>query len=165
MKALTTTLLLVFFSITLFGQEVGYVKMKSYKKPIIQAEINGKKGYFLIDTGSDISVINSSDLKKYNLEASKIYGDHRRAIGFNGETTAVMKVKNADVVFGEQYEHKEFYCLNMVDLVKTVEAKTNLKISGILGADLLTKYNCVIDYNQRQLILVDSRTKRKFAYR
>lgn len=137
--------------------------MKSHKKPIIQAEINGKKGYFLVDTGSEISVINSSDLKKYKLEVNKIYGDHKRAIGFNGETTAVMKIKNADVIFGEQYDHADFYSLNISVLVRSIEAKTNIKISGIMGTDLLTKYNCVIDYNQRHIILVDSRTKRKFA--
>ncbi len=137
--------------------------MKSHKKPIIQADINGKKGYFLVDTGSEISVINSSDLKKYKLEANKTYGDHKRAIGFNGETTAVMKIKNADVIFGEQYDHDDFYSLNISELVRSIEAKTNIKISGIMGTDLLTKYNCVIDYNQRHIILVDSRTKRKFA--
>lgn len=165
MKLLSTTLLALIISCYAYGQEVGYVKMKSLKKPIVQANINGKKGFFLVDTGSDISIINTTDLKKYKLEVTKTYGDQRRAIGFNGEKESVLKIKNAEVVFGDRYDHTEFYSLNISELIKTIEAKTNIKINGIMGTDLLTKYNCVIDYNQRQIVLVDSRTKRKFAIR
>ena len=165
MKALSTTLLLLLFAGSLFSQEVSYIKMKSLKKPIIQAEINGKKGYFLIDTGSEISIINTSDLNRYKLQVAKTYGDHRRAIGFNGQTTAVMKIKNADVVFGDQYDHEEFFSLNISELVRSIEAKTGIKVAGIMGTDLLTKYNCIIDYNQRHIVLVDNRSKRKFAAR
>ncbi|MEO9484302.1 MAG: aspartyl protease family protein [Ekhidna sp.] len=165
MKALGTTIALFLISISLFSQEVEYIKMKSIKKPIVQADINGKKGYFLVDTGSDISIINTSDLKRYKLEEAKAYGDHRRAIGFNGGKTAVMKVKNARVIFGQKYDHSEFYSLNISEIIRTIEAKTNIKISGIMGSDLLAKYNCIIDYNQRHIILVDSRTKRKLAAR
>lgn len=165
MKALSTTLLLIFFSTNILAQEVGYIKMKSHKKPIIQAEINGKKGYFLVDTGSDISVINSSDLKRFKLDAFKTYGNHKRAIGFDGTTKSIMKIKNAEVVFGEHYDHSQFYSLDIDNLASTIEAKTNIKIHGIMGTDLLTKYNCVIDYNQRQIVMVDNRTKRKLAAR
>lgn len=165
MKTPIAILTLLLFSIATFSQQVEYVKMKSNKKPIIQAEINGKKGYFLVDTGSDISVINSSDLKRYKLEAYKTYGNHRRAIGFNGEKTAVMRVKNVEVIFGERFDHNEFYSLDLSEVIKTIEAKTYMRIQGIIGSDLLTKYNCIIDYNQRHIILVDSRTKVKIAIR
>ena len=165
MKALSTTLLLVFMSLSLLSQEVGYIKMKSYKKPIVQADVNGKKGYFLVDTGAEISVINTADLQRFKLEAAKIYGDHKRAIGFNGETTSVMRIKNAEVTFGELYDHKDFYSLDLANLILSIEAKTGIRIHGIIGTDVLTKYNCVIDYNQRQIVLVTNKTKRKFAAR
>ncbi|MEO9869422.1 retropepsin-like aspartic protease [Ekhidna sp.] len=164
MKVMITSLLLI-LSFSILGQEVGYVKMQSYKKPIVKAEINGKKGYFLIDTGSDISIINYAHLKKYKLEASKVYGDHKRAMSFNGEKTAAMRVRNVEVVLGDRFDHKLFYSLNLTEVIRSIEAKTNIKINGIIGTDLLAKYNCMIDYSQRRIILVDSRSKHKFATR
>ncbi len=164
MKALTTFTILLLPLLSI-AQEVGYVKMRSFKKPIVQAEINGKKGYFLIDTGADISIINASDLKRYKLEVAKIYGDHKRAMSVNGDKTIVMKIKNAEVQFDNQFNHKDFYSLNIESVIRTIEAKTNLTISGILGSDWLMKYNCVIDYNQRHIILVESRSKKHIAVR
>lgn len=162
MKALIT-LILVHSVFTSFSQEAIQVKMKSAKKPIIQAEINGKKGYFLIDTGSDISIINATELKRYQLEANKMYGDHKRAVGFNGQKAAVMKIKNADVIIGERLKHTSFYSFNITEVVKTIEAKTHIKVMGILGADVLMKYNCIIDYNQRNVVLIDSRSNKRLA--
>ena len=95
----------------------------------------------------------------------KIYGDSQRAIGFGGNTATAMKVKNAEVVLGDQFDHQTFYSLDLDAISKGIEAKTSYKISGIIGTDLLKKYNCVIDYNQRQLVLVDSRVKVKIAAR
>ncbi|MEO1255577.1 MAG: retropepsin-like aspartic protease [Bacteroidota bacterium] len=163
MKTLITSFIALIISSSCLAQEVGYIKMKSFKKPIVQAEINGKKGYFLVDTGADISIINASDLKKYKLETAKIYGDHKQAIGFNGNKTCVMKVKNAEVRFESEFDHKNFYSFDITSVVRVIEAKTNLKISGILGSDWLMKYNCVIDYSQRRVIMVDSRRKKLVA--
>lgn len=139
--------------------------MRSSKKPIVRAEINGKKGYFLVDTGSDISIINTNDLEKYKLEAYASTTDGRRAMGFNGETSVVKKVKNITVVLGEKLEYGKFYSLNLDRIIKGIEAKTTYKISGIIGTDLLMKYNCIIDYNQGNLTFVDSRVKVKIASR
>ena len=163
MKTLSTTLLILLLSTVCLAQEVGYIKMRSYKKPIVQAEINGKKGYFLVDTGADISIINSTDLKKYKLIQSKTYGSNKRAIGFNGDQETVMRVKNVDVQFNNQFNHKTFYSMNIGLIVRTIEAKTGLKISGILGSDWLMKYHCIIDYNQRRIVLVNGRSKKLVA--
>ncbi|MEM7299114.1 MAG: retropepsin-like aspartic protease [Bacteroidota bacterium] len=162
MKRLLATLMML-SCLTMLGQEVAHIKMKSMSKPIIQAEINGKKGYFLVDTGADISVINSSLLKKYDLEERKIYGNSRTAVGFNGGRANVMKVKNANVLIGQFFDHKDFYSINLDGVSKSIQAKTNLTIVGIIGADLLMKYNCIIDYNQRHITMVSSRASKRLA--
>ena len=145
------------------GQQVVNIKMKSSSKPIILTEINGKKAYFLVDTGSDISVINSSLLKKYDLEEEKIYNNSRRAIGFDGGQSQVMKVKNANVIISEFFTHESFYSMDLDKIATSIEAKTNIRIAGILGADVLLKYNCTIDYNQRQLTMIHHKSNKKLA--
>ena len=39
---------------------------------------------------------------------------------------------------------------NVVDIIRE---KENIKIDGILGSDILTKYNSKIDYKNKQKIL------------
>lgn len=137
--------------------------MRSVGKPIIQAEINGKKGFFLIDTGADVSVINTSLLKRFDLEEVEIYRDSKRVIAFNGVKSQVMKIKGAKMLIGKQLDHYKFYSLDLDELTQSIEAKTGLKISGIIGADLLLKYNCIIDYNQRHVTMVNSRASKRLA--
>lgn len=164
MKTLLSTVTLLTF-LLIEAQEIVHIKMRSISKPIIQAEINGKKGYFLVDTGADISVINSSELERYQLDAVKTYGSHKRAIAYNGNQSNALKVNNANVVIGDQLDHSDFYSLNLDEIAKTIEAKTHLKIVGIIGADLLLKYHCVIDYNQRNVSFVDSKSSKRIVSR
>ena len=165
MKTLLT-ILTIAISLHMYGQEQVHIKMRSFRsKPIIQAELNGKKGYFLVDTGSDISIINTGEIKRYKLEERKIYTEGRRVIGFNGATAHVMRVLNANMILGNELDYNKFYSINIEGVARSIEAKTNIRIIGIVGADILLKYNCIIDYNQRELILVDGRVKKKMTAR
>ena len=42
---------------------------------------------------------------------------------------------------------------NMKNVVDIIREKENIKIDGILGSDILTKYNSKIDYKNKQIIL------------
>lgn len=162
MKA-SLLLSLLLCSLFTFGQDVEHIKMVSYNKPIVKVELNGKKAYFLLDTGSDISIINSKDLKKYDLEEMKVYTEGARAISFNGNISSVMKVKSALVSLADNFDHTSFFSMDLSSLSDVIESKTSVRISGILGADLLLKYHCIIDYSQRQITMVNGRTKRRVA--
>ena len=164
MKA-SISLILLLVSLFTFSQDVEHIKMVAYNKPIVKVEINGKKAYFLIDTGADISVINSGSIEKYGLEEAKVYTNSVRAISFNGHTSQVMKVKNANLVLAENFDHKDFFSMNLNNLRDVIEAKTDIRITGILGADLLLKYHCIIDYSQRQITMVNGRSKKHLASR
>ena len=155
MKVLISTLLVI-TAFSLSGQRT--VKMNSLKihnlsKLIVKASVNGKNGFFLIDTGSSISLINSSQLKRYKLEENPF--DHRKAIGVNGSRVLIRKVSNSNVVLGESFSHDNFYSMDLSRISASILAETGIKIVGIIGADLLIKYNGVIDYNQRYLTLAE----------
>lgn len=162
MKTTIASLTLLCF-ISLSAQQVENIRIRSVSKTIIKGELNGKKAFFLVDTGSDLSFINSGQLYKFQLKEKEIYGNSKEAIGFNGETAAIKKVANANLIIGENFAHSSFYSINLNELTKSIEAKTNIKISGIIGADILKKYNCVIDYNQRQVTFLNARSKKRVA--
>ena len=143
------------------SQKPNSLKIHNLSKLIVKASVNGKNGFFLIDTGSSISLLNSSVLKKYKLEENPF--DHRKAIGFNGSRMIIKKVSNGNVVLGETFSHDDFYSMDLSRIADAIFAETGIKIVGIIGADLLIKYKGIIDYNQRYLTLIEKKSKNKTA--
>lgn len=163
MKLLLTTLAIVIY-LNVFAQNVIHLEMKSLKyKPIIEATINGAKAYFIVDTGSDISILDKSILKAFNVQEIRLSNQNKKAMGFNGAVVDIARVKNAQVNLGDCFVHNTFYTLNLKSLVDSIERKTDVNISGILGADLLIKYNCIIDYDQKKLTFSCNPPQYRFA--
>lgn len=163
MKTIVLTFAL-FISLVVAGQteqKTNSLKIHNLSKLIIKANINGKKGFFLIDTGASISLINSSVLKKYHLKENPFI--HRKAIGFDGSRMLIKKVSDSNVVLGEEFSHDDFYSMDLSQLANSILAETGIRIVGIIGADLLIKYNGIIDYNRRYLTLASRKTSNSTA--
>ncbi len=161
MKAISIILVL-FLCTWAYGQKVSHIKMQSTTKPIIKTEINGKTAYFLIDTGSSMTIINSSKLEKYDLETLK-FTSRRKAVGFNGNREWMLKVTNAEMRLDGQFSYDDFYSMNLDLIAQSILKETNIKITGIIGTDLLRKHHCIINYNQRRLTIADRKSFKKFV--
>jgi hypothetical protein len=152
MKALLILLLLV-ETLAAYTQEHRVVKIKSLQsKPIVEVTLNGKKAYFIIDTGADISVINAAVAEKYGFETVKDYSGYT-AKGISNHDEKFMKVKNALVLLDSVQMRTEFFAFDMEHLAKSIEERTTYRVVGIIGADLLVRYGFVIDYGTRMLRL------------
>lgn len=151
----TATLILLACSIQLVGQYKENIKIESLrKKPIIEAELNGKKGYFIVDTGSDITIVDKNSLKRYGLTEKKRKTDHK-AVGFNGSTMDVAKVHDGELIIGKCFSTQSLYSIQLERLKHSIREKTGIKIIGIIGADVLLKYNSVIDYDKKFVTLLN----------
>lgn len=144
-----------------FGQKISIIKMKSYSKPIIKAEINGRKAFFLIDTGSSISLVNTSEMSRYQLTAAKSR-ERRMAIGFNGDSEYLHIITNANFILDSYFEYTRFYSMNLDKIVDSIFAETNIRIAGIVGADFLKKHHCVIDYGIRAMTITDEKINKRY---
>jgi len=152
MKALLTLLLLA-ETLAAFSQEQHIVKIKSLQsKPIVEVTLNGMKAYFIIDTGADISVINSAMAEKYGFETVKDYSGYT-AKGITNHDEKFMKVRNALVLLDSIQMRTEFFAFDMEHLAKSIEERTTYRVVGIIGADLLMRYGFVIDYGTRMIRL------------
>ncbi|MFY0624659.1 MAG: retropepsin-like domain-containing protein [Reichenbachiella sp.] len=151
------------FAFQIKAQLIEHIPIKNLSsKPIIQVTVNGKKCNFLVDTGADISIFNTSRLKKFHLEASKIYGKHL-AIGAHGHTTEVVKVSNVKISLTENIHLSEIYGMNIDKVSMSIHEKTSIRVDGILGSDMLIKYRGIIDYHSRQITLIDNKWKKELA--
>lgn len=115
--------------------------------PIIALSNNGKMFNFLLDSGSNISHICEDCYE--NLESDLIGTFEENSVAGLGATNmgvTMCKAVLSDNI-GNKYNVNFSISKQLVDVAKTIEASTNVRIHGLLGTDFLKKYNYVIDFN------------------
>ncbi|MEM1135813.1 MAG: retropepsin-like aspartic protease [Bacteroidota bacterium] len=139
---------------TIYGQSELYFE-KIYSsglklKPIIEGKINGKKAHFLIDTGSDITLLNTKFLKEYNFLVWKGF-KKVDFVAFDGSSKEILNTSRVVVSLGSREIKTRCYA-----------ASISLPIAGIIGSDVLKKYNCIINYKEEKLLIgIPEKRKKK----
>ena len=150
MKKLIFISILLFIPLITIAQITLKFKNKEWqeiKPPIIQFEVSGEKRYFMVDSGSDISILNT-------IEAKTLHDDYK-----------IGNVKcDISTVNGSMEQVSMFYYLKILNIkqrfytrdlsyINNIYYDENIKLFGILGADWLQNRKAVIDYNKRIIIL------------
>ncbi len=136
--------------------EVAYFK----GKPIVQAKLNGHIAYFLVDTGAAISILNSKAAEEMEFGVS--VSSHRPDLyGLTGGSATAMQAYKTDVfVSGWKLTH-QWAATDMNDLVRLTKHRTRVKISGIIGSDLMQRFGFVIDYGTRKVWMSNPRGEKR----
>lgn len=130
------------------------VKIKNLSsKPIVQAELNGKKAYFLLDTGSDLTVMHEEQADFYNFNIKEMVIPLKVA-GVDGSTGGMNRASNIELKLGELSILTPYFSYDLSNVIKYIQSKTFLKISGIIGSDVMVKYGFVIDYGE-ELVYIE----------
>lgn len=116
-------------------------------KPMVSARINGKKAYFLLDTGSALSILHSRDAGVFDFKVRPVR-EYRapRVSSFGGSIQSLHHVSDVHIEIGETPIHTYFYAYNMEHLVKSLAEKTRYKISGIIGTEVMNRYGFQLDF-------------------
>jgi hypothetical protein len=107
--------------------------------------INGKTGYFLIDTGCSISAINVDDAGSFGV---KIFPYMATMAGLGGESivfladTTTVHVKANDVALASR-----FIVADLMGSFESYERTTGRNLVGIIGADIFERYHAQIDFH------------------
>lgn len=111
--------------------------------PIVSFEQNGKSFNFIIDSGADASVINTTSLAK--LDYTKLEGN-RCVYGIDGNPvqTSFVGVK----LFSQNHKFIEAFQVFDVPGLDNIEKAHNIEVVGILGSAFLKRYGFLIDYKQ-----------------
>ncbi|MCI4671315.1 MAG: retropepsin-like domain-containing protein [Bacteroidia bacterium] len=151
-------LFLVFFTQVAMISPSGHeVKVVSFRpKPIVKGMINGRKTYFLLDTGADISLLNIEAQQDYGFETQPVIGEHHIQ-GVEGKRQQVKATKKAEIYLGPQKIKSRILAFNMNHVVEGIYGKTGVKISGIIGSDIMRKYGFVIDYSTNKVLIQKSK--------
>ncbi|MBX2842302.1 MAG: retroviral-like aspartic protease family protein [Flammeovirgaceae bacterium] len=119
--------------------------------PIIEGTLNGKKAYFLLDTGSSLSLLNSLDAKKYGFRLWKQKSISISGIG--GRGSKLWEVIHADIKIGNKNIKGMINALNISGIEQFLRKKTKYRISGIIGSDVMQYHGFVVDYTEGKCII------------
>ena len=126
-------------------------KILSTNHIIIDAEVNNVGGKFLIDTGASNSCIDLSKSEKFKLNHRK---SDEQASSATDEIKETYISKKNSLLIGEFYINDfDIILFNMQHVIKSLLDKDEIEIEGIIGADILIKYNCCIDYRENKLVV------------
>lgn len=117
--------------------------VKELHLPIITIENNGNKFNFLLDTGSNYSIINQDSLPL--VEHQIIEGATGEVYGMEGN---VIKISYAHIAFkaGNIDFNDNFQVIDMSGAFSQLKETHNVEVIGILGSNFFARYNFVLDF-------------------
>ena len=116
---------------------------------ICQIKVNGVKGFFLLDTGSNSTCIDTNDQQKFKI----IVNESSEAISVTNTIVISNSVNNLIELAGVKKSNIKLDLLDLTNVKQVVEDKKVPKISGILGNKILNSFKCIIDYNKSALFI------------
>jgi hypothetical protein len=132
----------------IFNQKGEFINVKSsietLRIPIIKAEIEGKKYNFIVDSGSDRSLIFKSILDSIK---DKIYLEKGVRVTTINDKTDINPVCRVYFSIKNNVLSDDFIELKDSVSFTVIEDKYDIKIDGILGGTFLIKNRWIIDYD------------------
>jgi predicted aspartyl protease len=130
-----------FFRIPLKKLNTGHYKLA--------AKINGKTGYFILDTGASSSCIGFSSVQYFEMlpEESDV-----KAAGA-GATNMKTEIGNGNIfaIGGKTVKNMSFVIFDLSHVNQALNQVQESAVQGILGADFLKSHKAVIDYGRNVL--------------
>ena len=126
-------------------------KILSTNHIIVDAAVNDVNGKFLIDTGASNSCIDLNKSDKFKLNYGK---SAEQASSATDEISDIYISKKNLFLIDKYYIHDfDIILFNMEHVIKSLLDKDEIEIDGIIGADILIKYNCCIDFKENKLVI------------
>ena len=118
---------------------------------IVEGQLNGKKTYFLIDTGAGLTTLDKNQSKPYSFSVGERsvmeVGGFTNSIGTVNEAIGVKSIR----INGIEIFEGGVYATDMDQLVTHIEDCTRKRISGIIGVPVLKRHKLVIDLSSNKL--------------
>ncbi len=119
------------------------------KQPIIEGTLNGKKAYFMLDSGSKLSLLNSREAAVFGFTVNSSGPQSIHVAGIGGEGGELKQAFLYELGLGMQKDIKaSFYACDMNHIFGDKEI---FRPVGIIGGDLMKAYCFQIDFKNKQV--------------
>lgn len=126
-----------------------HIKSKSEKRLIVECTVNGKKGYFLIDTGASVALIAEDRVKKYGFAKGRKYPGS--IVGAGGEIDGVYYCNTFVNLEGKDIP--QFLIADISEIRRSIERETGVEILGIISLPQMKIAGIQIDANDNLIII------------
>lgn len=114
--------------------------------PIVTLKNGEREFNFLLDTGSNISHIDST-IKDSLSDVEEVEGDNLTVTTANGSVEGNNSWIRVPLSYKKQSFTEDFMPLDLHDSFEVLREDTGIQLHGILGGTFLRKYRYVLDYN------------------
>ena len=125
------------------------IKSLSDKRLIVECDVNGKKGNFLIDTGAMVTLIDRSKVKKFGLLTGRCYPG--TLVGAGGEIKDVYYCNTFAYLAGKTIP--QFLLADISQVRDSIKRETGLEILGIISLPQMKMAGIQIDANDNLIII------------
>lgn len=134
----------------------GYEAVELTKTPsghdLLEVTINGRTGLFVLDSGASGTVIHEAFLSKYFEEVGESVQD-QKSFGVGGEVRSSRHAIDSFEIDGVSYPLLSVAVLDLHHVVDGFQARAGVTVDGVVGQDVLTNFNGVIDVSNGKLYL------------
>lgn len=135
--------------------KTGYTKTSIEKETtghiILSVKINGIDTRFILDTGASNSVIDENQKERLNINSSI---SNIVATGAGSTDIPMQMAKDIKLEIGSLLlNNKEFVIMNLDHVNLAIIDYNGQRIDGIIGSEILTEINAIIDYNDLNLFM------------
>ncbi len=126
----------------------------------VTARINGKPAHLVVDTGASRSVFDKDRIKKF-LDKEEIKDIEKLSTGL-GTNSMQSQSTSLDSFKIGKLELKAFDCilLDLTHVNHSYELLGLKAVEGVLGSDILKKYNAIVDFGKKFMILQEVKKKK-----
>jgi hypothetical protein len=128
---------------------IPFLKTDKSSLVIVPLSLNGKFSYFLVDCGSELTILekSQSDLFGFSIDDD----ENTENADWSGNSVSVSKAKYATIMIGNIKIWDNIKVANVRNLLGGISARVHANIVGIIGSDILKKNHLMIDYSNMTL--------------
>lgn len=115
--------------------------------PIIKMTIFDKRYNFVLDTGANINVLDSSVLKDFPENAVK-YTEGAGFIGAGDVAKQATQNCSLSMTYNKQVFTEQFQVTNLTEMFDFIEQTEGIRIHGMLGSKFFTEHQWTLDFEK-----------------
>lgn len=122
---------------------------------LIEATINGRTGRFVLDTGANVTVIDTSQAERFGLSLGGGGPLFRRGLPASPSGSASQIAIDSFEIGSITIRQRRIVTADLGQLLGALSSASGEEVVGILGQDVLNEHRAIIDVARPMLYLMD----------
>lgn len=120
--------------------------------PVVEMDLNGKPKYWIIDTGANMSIIDSKYYHENESDFTYLTNIDMTLNGVSGSKDYEALYVSAIIGDSITINH-QFLTSDLTGVINNMKERLNVDIIGILGADYLDRYSYTVDFYNKSMYI------------